>query len=74
MVFEYSKLRGRIIEKCGTAENFSKTMGLTPNQTSRLMNNHQDWRPSKILQACKVLDIDVTDIGTYFFTEKFKKT
>ena len=74
MAFEYSKLRGRIVEKYGTAEAFSKAMGTNAVTVSMLLNNHQEWRPSKILKACEVLDIDPADIGKYFFTVEVKKT
>ena len=74
MAFEYSKLRGRIVEKCGTAQEFARAMGLSPGQVSWLLNNRADWRPARILKACEILDIDPADISTYFFTVEVKKT
>lgn len=74
MAFEYSKLRGRIVEKCGTAEEFSKAMGITSVTISQLLNNHREWRPAKIMKACEVLDIDPAQIGEYFFNVEVKKS
>lgn len=74
MAFEYSKLRGRIVEKCGTIQDFGKAMGMGPATTSMLLNNHVEWRPAKILKACEVLDIDPAQIGEYFFTVEVKKS
>lgn len=74
MAFEYSKLRGRIVEKCGSSQEFAKAMGLAPSQVSFLLNNRQDWRPARILKACEVLDIAPSDISTYFFSLADKKS
>lgn len=74
MAFDYSKLRGRIVEKYGTAGAFSKAMGITSVTISQLLNNNREWRPSKIMKACEVLDIDPSQIGEYFFTAEDKKS
>ena len=74
MAFEYSKLRGRIVEKYGTSGAFAKAMGLAPSQVSFLLNNRQDWRPALILKACDILDIAPTDISAYFFSVEDKKS
>ena len=74
MAFDYSKLRGRIVEKYGTAGAFSKAMGTNAVTVSLLLNNNQEWRPAKILKACELLDISSSQIGEYFFTTKDKKS
>lgn len=68
MQFNYSKLRGRIVEVYGTICNFSKKMEMSPNRMGRLLKNDSEWNSTEIVKACKLLDIKMVDIKDYFFT------
>lgn len=70
MAFEYSKLRGRIIEKYGSLSNFSKKLGLSNNIFSKKMNNKVRFTPEDIVAMTSLLEISTDEIGIYFFTEK----
>lgn len=68
MSFDYSKLRGRIIEKCGSLESFANAVNLSNNTVSKYMNNKIPWKQTNINEAIRVLDIPPEEISIYFFT------
>lgn len=68
--FNYSKLKGRIKEKCGTCFNFAKQLGCSNNTLSAKINNASDFSQTEIIKSVDILDLKVEDISTYFFTLK----
>lgn len=70
MEFDYSKLRGRIVEKCGDYQTFAMRMQMTKGSLSRKLHNHVSFQQDDVERACKILDIPITEVGTYFFTLK----
>lgn len=68
MSFDYSKLRGRIVEKFGTLENFSKEVKISNHTISKYMNNKIPWKQTNISKAVQVLEIPPEEIPSYFFT------
>lgn len=74
MPFDYSKLRGRIIEKYGSCKAFGAAMGRSKVWVSTRLNNVVPWSTDEITEACEPekLDIAPEDIPTYFFTPKFR--
>jgi transcriptional regulator with XRE-family HTH domain len=70
MSFDYSKLRGRIVEKCGTLENFAKAAEISSHTISRYLNNKIPWKQTNINTAIQILDIPPEEIPTYFFKPK----
>jgi len=73
MVFDYSKLSGRIVEKFGTQYNFAIAIGLSERSLSLKLNNRVDWRSKEITKACQELDISSDELGEYFFKEKVQE-
>lgn len=69
-IFDYSRLLGKIKEKCGTQDVFAKLMGMSRTSLSKRLNNLLDFSSDEIKRACKVLSLNDTDIPYYFFTEK----
>lgn len=67
MPFNYSKLKGRIIEKYGSMTNFSEKLGVSKQALSRKMNGKISFSRNDILKWCELLDIDQSEIGIYFF-------
>ena len=70
MPIDYSKLRGRIIEKCGTNAIFAKKMGWSERTMSLKINCRIQWKQDEILKATRILDLRIEDIQTYFFELK----
>lgn len=68
MTFNYNKLRGRIIEKFGTIEQFACTLGCTFEIVSKKLNNKSSFSQKNINDWINLLEIPVEEIGVYFFT------
>jgi len=74
MEFDFSKLRGRIVEKFGTCAAFAAAMGFADSALSARMNNKTPWDTLEIYSACGLLSIPCEEIPVYFFVPKFEKT
>lgn len=70
MAFDYSKLRGRIIEKFGSQSVFAVAMEWSERTLSLKMNGKIAWKQPEICKAIKLLDLQMEDINTYFFTSR----
>ncbi len=70
MAFDYSKLNGRIVEKCGSQGNFAKRMKLSERSISLKLNNKISWKQIEIQKAIDVLGLTTNQIKDYFFTLK----
>ena len=70
MAYDYAKLNGRIIEKCGTQAVFAERMGLSERTVSLKLNNKVAWKQPEMQKAAGVLEFPETEIQTYFFTMK----
>lgn len=70
MAFDYSKLRGKIVEKFGTQTEFSKAMNLSERTMSLKLNGRRAWKQDEICRAVGLLELSNEDIQDYFFTLK----
>ena len=68
MEFDYSKLRGRIREICGTQEAFADLMGISKPTMSAKLNNKSEFTQPEIIKAVNVLSLGYDEISPYFFT------
>jgi hypothetical protein len=69
---DYSKLKGRIIEKYGTRTAFADAIGLTMESLSRRLNNGANFKADEYIKACDLLDIPPKEMHLYFFTPKLR--
>ena len=70
MVFNYSKLLGRIKE-CGyTQETLANRVKMGSATMSNKLNNKAHFKQRDILDICDVLEIPFYSIGEYFFYNK----
>ena len=67
MQYNYSKLKGKIVEKFLTQSNFAKEIGISNKSLSDKLNNKRDWTQRQIDNSCKVLGISSEEIPVYFF-------
>lgn len=67
MKYNYSKLRGRIVEKFGTLRVFSENMGWSERTNGLKLNSSVEWSQSEIIKACVLLDINKEHMQAYFF-------
>ncbi|RHU80474.1 DUF739 family protein [Clostridiaceae bacterium OM08-6BH] len=68
-MFNYRKLRGRIIEIYGSQKKFSETIDLSEQSITAKLNGRSDFSQADILKWSDALLIDKNDIGTYFFNQ-----
>lgn len=69
-MYDYSKLRGRIVEKFGTISAFSEAVGSSIQSVSNKLNCKTDISRDEILHWSSVLDISSNEYGLYFFTQQ----
>lgn len=67
MVYSYDKLRGRIIERYGSQEKYAEVLGISTNSLSKKMTGKTGFSQKDITLWSKLLDIDKSDYGEYFF-------
>ena len=68
MPYTYNKLRGRIIEKFGSQEAFSKVINLSTTSLSMKMTGQTGFSQTDIETWSEALEIAKEEIGDYFFT------
>lgn len=67
MIYNYSKLLGRIKE-CGlTQEQLANEIGINKATLSAKLNNKFSFNSDEMDAICRVLDISPEEIGSYFF-------
>lgn len=65
----YPKLRGAIREKFGTQEAFAKAMGKSMGTISCKLTGKTEWDRQEIEDACRLLDIPLSEAHAYFFNQ-----
>lgn len=68
MVYDYSKLNGKIVEVFGTRGKFAEQMNLSERTISLKLNNKIPWKQTEIQRAMEILNFQVEEIQDYFFT------
>ena len=76
MEFDFSRLRGRIVEKYGSCVAFAESFGKSSVWISNRLNNVVHWSTDEIFMVCAPdkLDIPPEDIHLYFYVPKFRLT
>lgn len=74
MEFDYSKLRGRMVEKHGSVSAVAKMLGISVGTMSSKLSNTSRFKTEEIYRLCQAdcLDIPDEEIRAYFFTEKVR--
>ena len=63
MEFDYSKLRGRIVEKFGNISQFSKELKITRTSVNMKLNNRMNFTRSDMIEWSRLLDIPKDELG-----------
>lgn len=74
IIYDYSKLLGRIKEKYGTRENLVKEITISSTSLNLRLNNKLKFDQQDIKELCIALDIEEDEIPDYFFKEKVRKS
>lgn len=70
MSYDYSKLRGAIIEKFGSQSAFARKIKLSERSLSNKLNGNVGWKQPEITRVCDILGISEDKIPQYFFALK----
>ena len=70
MAYDYSKLRGRIVECYGTLGAFAQAAGISKASVSQKINGKSDFSRYEIEIWSDLLDIPQTQYVDYFFSRK----
>jgi hypothetical protein len=73
MNYDYSKLRGRIVEYFGSQTNFASSLNLTKETLNKKLNNRVGFTQDEIRTMIDRLDIKKIEVEDYFFTLKVDK-
>ena len=68
MAFNYSKLKGRIVEIFGSQTKFAKAMKMSERTLSFKISGKVSWKQREIVEAISLLGLKKDDIQEYFFT------
>lgn len=68
MAYDYSKLRGKIVEKYGSQYNFAKAMNIANSTLTQKMTNKTEWSQHEMTRALKLLEVDSKEVEKYFFS------
>lgn len=67
MIFNYNKLRGRIIEKYNKLSSFAMALGISNTALSFRLGNKVFFSQSEITRIVELLEIPIEEIHYYFF-------
>lgn len=70
MEYDYSKLKGRIVEKFGTVSAFADALGIKVQAISPKLRGRKTITKADIIEWKQLLEIDTDDIGMFFFMPK----
>lgn len=73
MIYDFSKLRGKIIEKFNSYSAFAEYIGWHNSRVSKVLNNNSGLTMDDIVVWANALGILIDEIGAYFFTVKSHK-
>ena len=76
MEFDFSRLRGRIVERYGSYTAFAESLGKSSVWISNRLNNVVHWSSDEIHEVCQPerLDIPPEEIHLFFYARKFRLT
>lgn len=70
MKFNYSKLRGLLVEKNLTTAEFAKIIGVGTTSMSQRLTGVLDFKQTEIKKAVEALGISWEDVDDYFFSQE----
>jgi hypothetical protein len=72
MNYDYSKLRGRIVEYYGKQSDFAKILNLSNVSLNKKLNNRVKFTQDEIRIMIDKLNIKKVEVEDYFFTLKIE--
>lgn len=66
--FDYSKLKGKITEKCGTQKAFAELLGITDGTLTSKLLGYTYFTQTEIYRSMRILGVEQENPSLYFFT------
>lgn len=66
--FDYSRLKGKIVEKCGSQKEFAKRLGISESTLISKLSGRTFFNQKEIDMAIEILEIPKGQVTDYFFT------
>ena len=66
-MYNYNKLRGRIVEKYGSIEKFADKLGRSDATVSKKLNNKSEFSRNDMFKWSALLEIPKDDFASFFF-------
>ena len=66
--FDYSKLKGKIKEKCGSQKAFAERLGINEGTLTFKLQGTTCFTQDEIMKSIEILSIEPVDLSVYFFT------
>lgn len=66
-MFNYSKLRGRIVEIYGSQRQFAKALGISNEAVSKKLHGKIAFQQVEMVTISELLKFPISDIDKYFF-------
>ena len=70
VLYDYSKLLGRIREKGFTKVTLAEAIGISETTLNLSLGNKRAFKQDEILKACEILGIPLESVNSYFFCHK----
>lgn len=68
--FDYSFLKGRIVEIYGNQEKFAEKLGISRQSLSQKMTQRTQWKQKEICRSISLLSLNSAEVVSCFFTLK----
>ena len=72
-LFDYSKLKGRIKEKCDTQKAFAERLGVAECTMVAKLDCNSYFTQSEIFRSAEILEIPHEQLFAYFFAPRVQK-
>ena len=73
-IFDFSKLKGRIVEKYGSQRQFASAVGVSEQTITSKINGRVAISQDDVVTWSELLEIEASDIGAYFFTYRLSNS
>ncbi len=70
MIYDYSKLMGKIKEKYKTQAAFAKELGMGESTLNLKLNNKTEWSQNEIIASMSLLGVSNKFLNDYFFSHR----
>lgn len=71
--FDYSRLKGKIVERYGTCKNFAEETNQSISSVTLKLNGKREMKTKEIFAWANYLGIQDAELSDYFFTPDVAK-